>query len=87
LRNSADERISPFPALLMAWMPVLSISRCSGPFALRYGMLTASVFWRRQMVLKCMRRPLPIVNQLAVGFFAFVSAQNELIGDYRMSSF
>ena len=34
-----------------------------------------------------MRRPLPIVNQLAVGFFAFVSAQNELIGDYRMSSF
>ena len=30
----------------------MSISRCSGPFVPRYGMLTASVLWRRQMVLK-----------------------------------
>lgn len=33
-------------------MPVLSMSRCSGPFVPRYGMMTASVLWRRQMVLK-----------------------------------
>jgi hypothetical protein len=33
-------------------MPVLSISRCSGPLDPRYGMLTARVFWRRDRVLK-----------------------------------
>src|SRR5690606_27887201 len=35
---------SPSPSTLM---PVLSISRCSGPLEPRYGMLTARVFWRR----------------------------------------
>ncbi len=33
-------------------MPVLSISRCKGPFEPRYGMFTAKVFWRRDSVLK-----------------------------------
>ena len=33
-------------------IPVLSISRCSGPCAPRCGMFTASVFWRRLSVLK-----------------------------------
>jgi hypothetical protein len=36
---------SPSPSTLI---PVLSISRCSGPFEPRYGMFTARVFWRRQ---------------------------------------
>ena len=33
-------------------VPVLSISRCSGPLEPRYGMFTARVFWRRDRVLK-----------------------------------
>lgn len=40
---------SPSPSTLM---PVLSISRCSGPCDPRCGMFTASVFWRRPSVLK-----------------------------------
>ena len=40
---------SPSPSTLI---PVLSIRRCSGPLEPRYGMLTASVFWRRDSVLK-----------------------------------
>lgn len=40
---------SPSPSTLI---PVLSISRWSGPLEPRYGMLTARDFWRRLSVLK-----------------------------------
>jgi hypothetical protein len=40
---------APSPSALM---PVLSISRLSGPVEPRYGRLTFNVFWRRHKVLK-----------------------------------
>jgi hypothetical protein len=40
------------PAGHCAAMSREGISRCSGPFDPRYGMLTAKVFWRRDSVLK-----------------------------------
>ena len=40
---------SPLP---FTSMPALSISKCSGPLGPRYGILTASIFWRRFSVLK-----------------------------------
>lgn len=40
---------SPSPSALM---PVLSISRCSGPLEPRYGIATVRFFWRRLRVLK-----------------------------------